>query len=108
MPWKLKVVRSQSKIGDVRPRATAWSNPASRASISMSSRNDVEPATAQTVRISASARAVWLDEWADGLGRFAERLSRDRGERGLAARSGILASVARRFRRQYSAALSGW
>lgn len=55
-PWKLNVVTSQSKIGGVSAMATARIRPASRASSSISSRNDIEPATAQTVRIRSSAR----------------------------------------------------
>src|SRR5438552_19079439 len=76
--------------------------------VSISSRNDVEPATAQTVRMSATARAIWLEEWVGGSTRIAARVSRDRGGGDLAVRSEIPVSVARRCRRRCSAALSEW
>lgn len=72
--WKLKVVRSQSKIGDVWPLATALSKPASHISASISSRKDIDPASPQTVRIRTLARSSWLEVGLEGMGLSLARL----------------------------------
>ena len=95
-------------MGGVLRDAIARSKPASWISASISSRNDRDPATAQTVRIKVSASLLGLGRLLGGTASVAAFFRSGRGGRERSPRSEIPTSAGRHCRHRCSVGWFEW